>query len=391
MKKIYLKKDEDRRIKAGHLWIFSNEIDTQKVSLKDFRPGEEVQVFTHAGNFLASGYINPRSLISVRILSRKPKYSFSELLASRFAEAGALREEIFSAPYFRMVFAESDFLPGLIVDRFQDILSVQLTTAGMDARKDLIERSLLDQTGARAIIWKNDLSARTLEGLDRHTEFTGQPPEQGFVIENEHKFTFPLLTGQKTGWFYDQRENRLKFARLCADKKVLDIFSYVGAMSIYAAIAGAKQVVAIDSSKTALEFARENSLLNGVEHKLKTVCADAVAVMKEMIRTREKFQAISLDPPAFIKRKKDRKNGIKAYLKLNDLGIKLLAKGGYLVTCSCSQHLSLNELINVIRQAAQKNGRFLRILQFCHQGPDHPVHPAMPETNYLKGLICQVN
>ncbi|MBT8762780.1 class I SAM-dependent rRNA methyltransferase [Desulfohalobiaceae bacterium Ax17] len=390
MKKIYLKKDEDRRIKAGHLWVFSNEINTQKVSLKKFQPGEEVHVLTHTGNFLASGYINPHSLISVRILSRNPKYAIPELIASRIVEARALRQDIFSAPYFRLVFAESDFLPGLIVDQFQDILSVQLTTAGMDTRKDLVEKILINQTQAKNIVWKNDLSARTLEGLDRHVKITGQVPEQGFVIENDHKFIFPLMKGQKTGWFYDQRDNRQKFARFCTDKNVLDVFSYVGAMSIYAAKAGARQVLAIDSSKLALDFALENSLLNGVNYKLKTICSDAVSIMEEMVIAKEKFQAISIDPPAFIKRKKDKKNGLKAYLKVNDLGIKLLAKGGYLMTCSCSQHLSLNELINVIRQAAQKNGRFLRIIQFCHQGPDHPVHPAMHETNYLKGLICQV-
>nr|WP_289510050.1 class I SAM-dependent rRNA methyltransferase [Desulfovulcanus ferrireducens] len=301
-----------------------------------------------------------------------------------------MRQDIFSAPYFRLVFAESDFLPGLIVDQFQDILSVQLTTAGMDTRKDLVEKILINQTQAKNIVWKNDLSARTLEGLDRHVKITGQVPEQGFVIENDHKFIFPLMKGQKTGWFYDQRDNRQKFARFCTDKNVLDVFSYVGAMSIYAAKAGARQVLAIDSSKLALDFALENSLLNGVNYKLKTICSDAVSIMEEMVIAKEKFQAISIDPPAFIKRKKDKKNGLKAYLKVNDLGIKLLAKGGYLMTCSCSQHLSLNELINVIRQAAQKNGRFLRIIQFCHQGPDHPVHPAMHETNYLKGLICQV-
>ena len=307
MNKIYLKKDEDRRIKAGHLWIFSNEIDVQKVSLKNFNPGEEVHVFSQAGSYLASGYINPRSLISVRILSRKPKYSFSKLLASRLAEAAFLRKRLFSAPYFRMVFAESDLLPGLIVDRFQDLLSVQLTTAGMDTRKDLIEKTLLDQTGAKAIVWKNDFSARTLEGLEKHIDFTGHVPEYGIVLENGLRFTFPLISGQKTGWFYDQRENRQKFARLCADKNVLDVFSYVGSISIYAAMAGAKQVVAIDSSKTALELVRENSLLNGLEHKIKTICSDAIDVMQEMVKSKEKFQAISLDPPAFIKRKKTEK------------------------------------------------------------------------------------
>jgi 23S rRNA (cytosine1962-C5)-methyltransferase len=389
MNTLYLKKNEERRIRSGHLWIFSNEVDTKRSPLKGFAMGEQVRVVTASGSFLGNGYVNPNSLICTRIFSRDPVDRLDgALLRRRIEQALRMRESLFSVPYYRLIYSESDFLPGMVVDRYEDVLVVQLTTAGMEAVRSLITDVLFDLLDPRAILWKNDMAAREIEGLPRIVETTGVVPEEGRVVENGAILHFPLHEGQKTGWYFDQSPNRLRFASYTRGRDVLDVFSYVGATATAAIRSGARSVTCVDSSGPALEFARRNIEGQGGPARVELLVQDGFDALKSMKPNR--FGAIMLDPPAFIKRKKDLAAGHEAYLRLNTMAVSLISPGGVLSTCSCSQHLSLQDLTDIVRRSGLKAGRTLRILEIGHQGPDHPVHPSMPESAYLKGLICWV-
>jgi 23S rRNA (cytosine1962-C5)-methyltransferase len=386
---LYLRKNEERRIRSGHSWIFSNEVDSKRSPLPSFAAGEQVRVVTESGSFLGNGYVNPNSLICARVYSRDPGQRMDlPFLRERLEEAKRMRETLFSLPFYRLVFGESDGLPGLVVDRYGDVVVVQLATAGMEAVRPLIAEVVQEVVGPKGILWRNDTAARELEGLPRVVEVTGDVPEEGEVDENGVVLRFPLRAGQKTGWYFDQRPNRLRFASYCRDRDVLDVFSYVGATAVAAFKAGARSVTCVDSSGPALEFAQRNIAGQGGAGRFELLAQDGFDALKSMERGR--FSAIMLDPPAFIKRKKDLAAGQEAYLRLNTLALPLLASGGILATCSCSQHLPLQVLTDIVRRAGLKASRSVRILEVGQQGPDHPVHPAMPETSYLKGLICWV-
>jgi 23S rRNA (cytosine1962-C5)-methyltransferase len=389
MKTLYLKKNEDRRIRSGHAWIFSNEVDAKRSPMNSFEPGEQARVVSESGGFLGNAYINPGSLICARVYTRDPAERLdSRLLRLRIAEALRVRQSVFEAPYYRLVYSESDLLPGLIVDRFGDILTVQSTTAGMERVRQLVAESLEELLKPAGILWKNDSAVRELENLPRFVESTGDVPDVASVIEDGATLRFPLREGQKTGWYYDQRPNRLSFARYCKDRDVLDLFSYVGATGVAALRAGARSVTCVDGSGPAIEFARANMETQNSGAGLELLTMDGFDALKSLERGR--FSAIMLDPPAFIKRRKDIKTGLEAYLRLNTLAMSLLGRQGVLATCSCSQHLSLADLTDIVRRAGLKASRSVRILETGHQGPDHPVHPAIPETAYLKGLVCWV-
>jgi 23S rRNA (cytosine1962-C5)-methyltransferase len=389
---IRLKKDEDRRIRAGHLWIFSNEIDTAVTPFSRIEAGSIVEIQNQAGKFIGYGYLNPASLIAVRILSRDPQYvPNASLLVHRIKVALALRERLFGKPFYRLVFGESDLLPGLVVDRFGDVVVVQITTAGMERMKDDVVDALLKVLRPASILLRNDSSAREIEGLSSYVEVAhGEIDDVIDIHDMGVHYRASVMQGQKTGWYYDQRMNRQFLANVVKHVRVLDVFSYVGAWGVKAAASGAESVVCVDASAQALSYVEMNAGLNNVADKVAVVQGDAFDVMKAMRAEHEKFDVVVVDPPAFIKRKKDFKKGLEAYLRLNQLAIQLLEKDGILVSGSCSHHLPREELQRVMLQSARHLDRNIQVIHQGYQGPDHPMHPAIPETDYLKAIFARV-
>lgn len=392
MKSLKLKKDEERRLIAGHLWIFSNEVDTKANALKTYEPGELVSVESSRGDFLGTAYVNPHSLITGRVCSRKRnKLIDINWLRSNIQKAAMLRDSIYSEPYYRLVHGEGDYLPGLVIDRYNDILVVQINTAGMELFRNDIVSVLVELFEAKTVLLRNDSSVRRLEGLDLYTEVAyGEMPDEVQLCENGLTYKVSLEFGQKTGWFYDHRENRALLQRLSSGKRVLDVFSYLGGWGLNAAAGGATKVVAVDASRAALDLAEENAKLNGFEDLFSTLLGDAVEVMRTLINDGEKFDIVVLDPPAFIKRKKDHRAGLQQYELISRLGAALLDDNGLLVTASCSQHLLPKELKNAALKGARKTRRNLQIFSQGGQGPDHPVNGAMPESDYLKAIFSRL-
>jgi len=391
---LYLKNREERRIRSGHVWVFSNEIDTSRSSLKSFQAGQLVEVHAARGGPIGVGTVNPNSLIAVRMLTRGKNTgltdeTFDQWLLTRLQHALTLRERLYATPHYRLVHGESDALPGLVVDRYGDYLVAQLTSAAMDVRKDIVCAMLTKLLKPAGIVWRNDGAVRELEGLPRNVEVAhGEVPAFTEIQEGDAHFRVPLSGGQKTGWFFDQRENRLALARYVRDQQVLDVFSYVGGWGVQAAKFGAADVTCVDSSAFALECVQKNAELNQVT--IDTHCEDAFAALQMFHDAGKKFDVVIVDPPALIHRRKDHKAGLGAYQRLNQLALGCLADGGILVSCSCSHHLATDELQQVLRRAAQGAGRRVQILQSGAAGPDHPVHPAIPETAYLKAFFCRV-
>ncbi|HEY5020452.1 MAG TPA: class I SAM-dependent rRNA methyltransferase [Steroidobacteraceae bacterium] len=385
-----LKRGEDRRLRAGHLWVFSNEVDNDATPLTDLPVGAMVRVLSDRDLFLGFAYVNPHALICARILSRSPVHvPDRSLLVHRLKVALALRERIYRAPYYRCVFGESDGLPGLVLDRYGDIVVGQIATAGMEALRADIEAAVVAVLDPRVLVWKNDGGARELEQLPRQLLTPiGRVPEELQVLEAGLSFTVPLASAQKTGWFYDQCGNREQWRRLIPPgARVLDVCSYAGAWAIAALSSGAASALCVDASEAALAVAARNAAANGVA--VTTRRGDAFDVLDELVRAGERFDAIVLDPPAFIKRKKDIPRGQAAYRKLNQIAMRLLERDALLVSCSCSYHLAPEELVGLIQSAARTTGRFVQILYSGGQAPDHPVHPAIPETRYLKAFFCR--
>ena len=385
-----LRKNEERRLKAGHLWVFSNEVDVKATPLTDFAPGDQAQVVAHNGKPLGIAYVNPKSLIAARLLTHgKAAPVVSGLIVHRLNQALGLRKRLFDAPYYRLVFGESDGLPGLIVDRFDGVLVVQISTAGMDVLKDDIIAALNKVLKPDGIVIQNHLPMRELEGLPTgEPEIIGEVPDTLEVLENGLRYAIDFSKGQKTGWFFDQRENRLKLPRYVEGKRVLDVFSYAGGWGMTAAKAGASEVTLVDSSAAALAMAERSAALN--ELALKTLEGDAFKVLAELREAGEKFDVVIVDPPAFIKRKKDYRAGLDAYQRINQAALQVLETDGILVSCSCSQHLSEQDLARAIQRAARHVDRFAQVLEHCHQASDHPEHPAIPETRYLKGYVTRI-
>lgn len=388
-----LRKDEDRRIRAGHVWVFSNEIDVRATPLAGIEPGSPVELHDARGQFLGRGYVNPRSLISVRLLTRDPRQPIDEsLLRARLAGALRLREKLFGGEHFyRLVFGEGDGLPGLVVDRFGDCLVVQPNTAGIEMMLDTIVGLLVELTGATGVLVRADSSSREYEGLEAYTrEAHGSVPEVVPIVENGVRFEVPVAGGQKTGWFYDHRRNRARLRTYAPGARVLDVFSYVGGWGIQAAAFGAREAMCVDSSEPALDGVRRNAELNGVADRVETRRGDAFDVLGALRAADERFDVVVLDPPAFIKRKKDVKEGERAYQRLSRLGMDLVADGGVLVSASCSFHMERDALMRAGLRAAMGLGREVQLVEEGHQGPDHPVHLAIPETSYLKALFVRV-
>lgn len=393
MRTLALRKNEDRRLSAGHLWIFSNEVDVAKTPLTGFAPGECARVESSQGRPLGSAYVNPAALIAGRVYCQDATRPLdAELLRARLGEALRLREALFAAPYYRLVFGEADMLPGLVVDRFGPVLAVQIGTAGMERLRAEIVDALTELLAPDGILLKNDLPGRELEGLARGVELAaGEAPDEAEIEENGCRFVFPLAGGQKTGWFYDMRETRAMAASLSAGRAVLDVFSYAGGLGIACAKAGATRAVCLDASGVALSYAAKSAALSGVAERVELLESDAFAGLKELRAKGERFGLVSVDPPAFVKRRKDLEKGLAAYRTANRLALELVEDGGFLVACSCSQHVGRDDLRKLLAGAARDAGVRLTIVRQCHQAADHPIHPAMPETEYLKGFLCRVS
>jgi 23S rRNA (cytosine1962-C5)-methyltransferase len=389
-----LKKNEDRRLRAGHLWVFSNEVDVGATPLTSFQPGDAIEVQDSRGAPIGAGYVNPRSLICARLVSRDPRQPLSPaVIEQRLMRALKLRETLFGGePYYRLVFGEADGLPGLVVDRFGEVLVAQVTTAGMERHQADLVAALASLPGITAVQLRNDTGSRELEGLESFVENAfGTVADRVEIVENETRFSIALSGGQKTGWYYDHRLNRARLRLYAPGARVLDLFSYIGGWGLQAATAGAREVVCVDSSASALEELDRNAALNGVERKVSSRRGDAFEVLTQLREEQQQFDIIVIDPPAFIKRRKDQKQGEKAYQKVNRAAMELLVPDGILFSASCSHHLTRDALLLAMLRAGREIGRDLQILEQGHQGPDHPIHPAIPETEYLKAFTARVS
>lgn len=385
-----LGKDQERRLLAGHTWIYSNEVDNQETPLKSFSAGQQATVVSQRGRWIGNAYVNPHALICARLFVSNVKRALDEeLLTERIEQALRLRQRLYDDHFYRLVYAESDFLPGLVVDRYGDYLVAQITTAGMEAVRGQIVAVLDKLLSPHGILLRNDTPMRLLEGLESEVSVaSGEIPPLVQLPEGESRFEVSLAEGQKTGWFYDQAANRDQMQRyIRKGDSVLDICSYVGAWGIRAAKAGAAAVVCVDSSGSALQQVEHNAALNNVDDRITTMKNDAFDRLKKFAKRRQLFDVVVLDPPAFIKGKKNLREGMQAYRRLNALGLEVLKPGGMLITSSCSYHMARSQLLNVVRQGAVKQNSSLQLLQYGQQGADHPVHPAIPETAYLKTLF----
>jgi len=386
-----LKKGEDRRLRAGHSWVFSNEVDTAATPLAAFTPDLVARVVSDRDAFLGHAYVNPHALICARLLSREEQRApDAGLLAERIARAQRLRERLYPTPHYRLVFGESDELPGLVVDRYGDVVVGQIATAGMEARKGAIEAAIRDVVAPRTLVWKNDTGARDLERLPKETTVAfGELPQDLELVENGIAFSAPFAHGQKTGWFYDQAANRARLRELLPrEARVLDVCSYAGAWAVGALQAGARSAACVDASAGALQAAVRNAARHG--QVVETLQGDAFEVLESLAAAGRRFDAIVLDPPAFAKRRKDLPKAQAGYRKLNQLALRLLDDEGLLVSCSCSWHLAEADLLAAIQAAARHASRFVQVIAVGGQAPDHPLHPAIPETRYLKAFYCRV-
>lgn len=390
--RLRLKKNADRRLKAGHLWLYSNEIDIEATPLKGIEPGAQAVIEAANGKAMGIAYVNPHSLICARVVSRDAEVRLDRsLLVHRFKQALGLRERLYAKPFYRLVHGEGDLLPGLVVDRFDDVLVVQLNTLGMERLAEEVVAALDKVLSPRAIVFKNDSSGRRQEQLEAQVEVVhGELPDQVLLEENGVRFVAPVLDGQKTGWFYDHRSNRAWLNGLVAGKRVLDLFSYVGGWGVQAAAHGAREVLCVDASAQALERVAENAALNGLTDQVAVGEGDAFEALAALKADGEQFDVVILDPPAFIKKRKDIPNGERAYSRLNREAMRLLGRDGLLLSASCSMHLAPERLVEVVRGAVRHQDRHGQVIYQGHQGPDHPVHPAIPETSYLKALGVRV-
>ncbi|MGE0120897.1 MAG: class I SAM-dependent rRNA methyltransferase [Dongiaceae bacterium] len=389
---ITLRSGEHRRVAAGHPWVFSNEV-AMDAATKAIAPGSVVSVASHDGRALGTALFNPHSLIAARLLSRDPAAVIDRgFLAERLQRAKALRDRLFERPFYRLVHAEADGFPGLVIDRFGDGLVLQANSAGMERLLLELLAALDEVVSPAAVMLRNDSPARALEGLENYSRWAKSeiagPVE---LVENGARFLADLGAGQKTGWFFDQRENRASVARLAARARVLDVYCYTGGFAVQAAAAGAAAVLGIDRSEPALALAARAAALNGVAARCRFERGDAFGALEALAARGELFDIVVADPPAFVKSKKELNQAARGYRKLARLAAGLVRPGGFLFIASCSHHMTAE---NFGEQAARGLGdadRGGRILRASGAGPDHPVHPSLPETAYLKALLLQVD
>jgi 23S rRNA (cytosine1962-C5)-methyltransferase len=394
MATVILKKGEGRSLKAGGLWIYDNEIDSVR---GDFTDGDIVVVRDFDGYPLGRGFINSRSKIRVRVMTRRVEQEIDEaFLRMRVRRAWEYRKRVVDTSSCRIIFGEADFLPGLVVDKFADVLVVQSLALGMDRLKSRIlqyVKELLAGEGIfiRGIYERSDAKVRRQEGMELYKGFIGDAFDTDVLIEeNGVRYYVDVQNGQKTGFFLDQKNNRRAIQKLCRDARVLDCFTHTGSFALNAGLAGAAHVLGVDASETGVEQARKNAGLNGLSGTVEFVCADVFELLPELERQGEKYDVVILDPPAFTKSRNSVKNAVRGYREINLRGMKLVRDGGYLATCSCSHFMDQELFARTIRQAADHAHRRLRQVEFHTQAPDHPILWAADESYYLKFFVFQV-
>lgn len=392
MARIKLARGREARLESGHPWVYRTEIED---IYGDFRPGDIVEVEDWRGKFLGRGYINPASMITIRLLTYDPREEINkDFWRQRLQAAWDYRQKILrGAPTdsFRVVFAEADFLPGLIVDKFASYLVVQTLALGIDRHKDVLVEILEDLIRPDGIYERNDVPVRALEGLELRSGFLKGPFDPLVtIVENGLKFWVDLARGQKTGYFLDQRENRAALRPLVKGARVLDCFCHTGGFGLHAAYYGAREVLGLDISEEAIELARRNAELNGLERICSFQVANVFDVLRAMDKDKERYDVVILDPPAFVKNRKALEGAIRGYKEINLRAMKILVPGGFLITCSCSYHMPPELFLKIIQSAAKDTGRRLRLLAWRGQPPDHPVLLGYEESCYLKCLILQV-
>jgi 23S rRNA (cytosine1962-C5)-methyltransferase len=391
--RVFLLPGHDKRVGFGHPWAYSNEIRVDAAA-KATLPGALVQLVRVDGKFVATGTFNPKTLIAFRAFSRDADATIDRaFFARRLRAALALRERMFPKPYYRLVHAEADGLPGLIVDRYGDVCVLQAGTAGIEAMTPEILAALDEALGPRAVVLANESPLRALEGLDAYTRLaSGNIVGPVEVEENDLVFYADPLGGQKTGWFYDQRDNRAFIAGLARNAgSVLDLYCYAGGFAVAAAAQGAKRVLAVDGSAVALDLARRSAAKNGVADACEFLKQDAFDALEALAAGPERFEIVVADPPPFARSKKDVPAALKGYRKLARLAATLVRPGGFLFVASCSHNVTAEAFAAEAAGGISRAGREGRILRAAGAGPDHPVHPLLPETAYLKSLTLQLD
>ena len=391
---VTLKKGEGRTLKAGGMWVYDNEIASVA---GEFEDGDIVEVRDFDGYCMGCGYINRKSKITLRMLSRKKDAVIDEsFMERRVRDAWEYRRQTIDTSSCRLIFGEADFLPGIVVDKFADVLVVESLALGIDRWKGVIVEALKkvlaeDGIHIRGVYERSDAKVRLQEGMERVKGFLGEPFDTKVeIVENGVRYMVDVEDGQKTGFFLDQKNNRAAVGRLCKGKKVLDCFTHTGSFALNAGMAGAESVLGVDASQLAVEQARENARLNGLEGRVRFECADVFELLPRLERQGERYDVVILDPPAFTKSRNSVKNAAKGYREINLRGMRLVRDGGFLATCSCSHFMEPELFAKTIREAAAGAHRRLRQVEFRTQGPDHPILWAADQSYYLKFYIFQV-
>lgn len=391
---VKLKKGQGRTLKAGGMWIYDNEIDT---ITGDFQEGDVVSVWDFDGYCMGCGFLNTRSRIAVRMLSRQKDAVIDQaFLEQRVRDAWEYRRQAVDTSCCRLIFGEADFLPGIVVDKFSDVLVVESLALGIDRWKKVIVeavKKVLAQEGIviRGVYERSDAKVRLQEGMERSKGFMGEPFDTKVeIVENGVKYMVDVEDGQKTGFFLDQKGNRAAISRFCRGKRVLDCFTHTGSFALNAGMAGAESVLGVDASALAVEQARENARLNHLEDRVRFQCEDVFELLPRLEQEGQQFDVVILDPPAFTKSRSSVKNAVKGYREINMRGLRLVREGGFLATCSCSHFMDPDLFAKTIREAATGARRRLRQVEFRTQSCDHPILWAADRSYYLKFYIFQV-
>lgn len=388
MQKIILKKNEERRIKEGHLWIFSNEIQEMHGEAGN---GDLIEVFDRNGAFLGEGFYNKNSLISVRMINNAKGGDLRGIFEKKLDSANQLRKELYpNRNSYRLAFSESDYLPGLIIDKYNDTFVLQVYSAGIENNIEIIVDILKGKYNAKNIFTKNEEHFRLLEGLPAADSIYLGGQDNEVISDGYIKYNINFNSGQKTGFYFDQADNRRFAGKLCAGKEVLDAFCNSGGFGLHAAMNSASKVVFVDASKTEAEKARENFKLNGFSSSAEYIDEDVFKYFEKASLENKKFDVVIIDPPAFAKNKKSLPAAKKGYEKLNRMAMNAVKEGGFLATSSCSHHLRKEEFLNIINTAAVKSKKQVQLISYNGASLDHPVIPAMEETEYLKFAVYRI-
>ena len=387
MATVTLRKTRETRVRGGHPWIYASEIERVD---GEFTDGDIVNVADFRGKFIGRGFYNPRSQISLRVLTRNDEPCDRAFFEKRVRDAWEYRKLLCDPDSCRLIYSESDFLPGLVVDKFADVLVLQSLSLGIERIKDMLCDILMEVVSPRGIYERSDVPVRRLEGMELTTGLLrGEVPDRVEMKENGITFMVDVKNGQKTGFFLDQKENRAAIAPLCPGARVLDCFCHNGSFSLHAAKYGAASVLGVDISEEALDAARENAQLNHF-HQVSFEAHNCFDHLRELTDQNEQFDLVILDPPAFTKNKAALPAALRGYKEINLRGLKLVRPGGFLVTCSCSQHVLPDAFLDIVNQAARDAKKRIRLVEFRTQGKDHPLLPQSVETKYLKCAILQV-